>query len=188
MTQEPSVYQWTARDKWLYALSLIPFLVVFVGALLLLATYSIWLSVLLVGFYLLTCVFQAGCCVGCPYRGRYCPALFGIYLGNLLSGIMYPKREFDQKFFDRNAAAGEIMVLVMALFPVYWVAKTSGWLLPVYFLLIAAHLVLFMPTQCDKCSYSETCPGGVTWRACAAWLEGRRERYIRLEGSSPDDE
>jgi hypothetical protein len=181
MTTEKRDYQWTTRDKWLYALSMVPFLVVFIGALLLLSTYSIWLSVLLVVFYLITCVFQAACCVGCPYRGKYCPALFGIYLGNILSGILYPNREFDQKFFDRNAAGGEIMVLVIALFPIYWVVTTSWWLLPIYLLLIAAHLVLFMPTQCEKCSYNETCPGGIAWRSCAAWLRNKEERYINLE-------
>jgi len=159
MKQEPAAYQWTSKDKWLYVLSLVPFLVVFVGTAVLLSTYSIWLTILLLFFYLLTNVFQAGCCVGCPYRGKYCPALFGVYLGNLLSGILYPNREFDQKFFDRNAAGGEIMVLVIALFPTYWVVKTSWYLLPIYLLLIAAHLIIFMPSQCEKCSYNETCPG-----------------------------
>jgi len=188
MARPAGDYQWTTRDKWLYFLSLVPFLVVFIGALLLLAAYSIWLSLLLVALYLITCIFQAGCCVGCPYRGKYCPALFGIYLGNLLSGILYPKREFDQQFFERNAVAGEIMVLVMVLFPIYWVIRTSWWLLPIYLLLIAAHLVLFMPTQCEKCSYNETCPGGIAWRSCAAWLSRKEERYIKLEDSSLSEE
>jgi hypothetical protein len=181
MSSETSPYQWTQRDKWLYWLAMVPFLVVFIGALLLLASYSPWLAVIEVGFYLLTCVFQAGCCIGCPYRGKYCPALFGIYFGNILSTILYPKREFDQKFFDRNATAGEIMVVVVALFPVYWVVKTAWWLLPIYLLLIAAHLVLFMPTQCEKCSYNETCPGGIAWRACAVWLREREMRYVPLD-------
>jgi hypothetical protein len=185
---EPRDYQWTRRDKWLYALSLVPFVVVFAGAILLLGSYSVWLSVILIFFYLLTNIFQAGCCVGCPYRGKYCPALFGVYLGNLLSGILYPEREFDQEFFDRNAAAGEIMVLVTALFPIYWVVKTSWWLLPIYLLLLMAHLVLFMPTQCEKCSYNETCPGGLAWRACAAWLKSRGEKYIPLEDVSSGEE
>lgn len=166
-------YQWITKDKWLYYLSLIPFLVVFIGSAYLLSTYSIYLTVVLIGLYFLTNVFQAGCCIGCPYRGKYCPALFGVYLGNLLSGILYPNREFNQKFFDRNAAAGEIMVLVLALYPIYWVFKTGWYLVPIYLLLIAAHLVIFMPTQCEKCSYNETCPGGIAWRACRMWL-GRR--------------
>lgn len=185
---ESNEYQWTKRDKWLYALSLVPFLVVFVGAIILLGSYSIWLSIIFVFFYMLTNIFQAGCCVGCPYRGKYCPALFGVYLGNWLSGKLYPKRKFDQKFFERNAAAGEIMVLVIALFPIYWVVKTSWWLLPIYLLLIVAHLVLFMPTQCEKCAFNETCPGGIAWRSCAAWLKTRNEKYIPLEDVRQGDE
>ena len=186
MNPEPSHYQWTPRDKWLYWLSMVPFLVVFIGALILLSTYSPWLAVLEVVFYLMTCVFQAGCCIGCPYRGKYCPALFGIYFGNVLSVILYPKREFNQKFFEKNAAAGEIMVLVFALFPIYWVVKTSWWLLPIYLLLIAAHLVLFMPTQCEKCSYNETCPGGIAWRTCSVWLRSKETDYIEI--NSKQDE
>jgi hypothetical protein len=171
MNLKLGIHQWSVRDKWLYWLSLTPFLVAFCGAGALLYTYSAWLSVALLFFYSLINVFQAGCCIGCPYRGKYCPAIFGIYLGNLLSTVLYPGRDFDQKFFDRNAAAGEIMVLVTIVFPVYWIVKTSWYLLPIYLLLLAAHLVTFMPTQCEKCSYNDTCPGGITWKACRGWLE-----------------
>ena len=152
-------------------MSLVPFLIVFIGTAVLLSTYSIWLMILLLVFYLLTNVFQAGCCIGCPYRGKYCPALFGVYLGNLLSEILYPNREFDQKFFDRNAAAGETMVLVLTLFPIYWVFRAGWYWVPIYFLLIAAHLLTFMPTQCEKCSYNETCPVGLAWRECRGCLK-----------------
>jgi hypothetical protein len=167
-------HQWTNREKWLYWLSLIPFAVAFIGAFFLLTDYSAWLGISLLFFYFLINLFQAGCCVGCPYRGRYCPAIFGIYFSNIISALIYPTRDFDQKFFDRNAAAGEVMVLVTVIFPICWIAKTSWWLLPVYLLLILAHLVTFMPTQCDKCSYSETCPGGITWRVCRGWLGRER--------------
>ena len=164
MKQEP--YNWTGKDKALYALSMIPFLVVFIGTVYLLHTYSLWLTVVLIGLYLLTTIFQAGCCVGCPYRGGYCPALCGVYLGNFLSGVLYGNRRFDDRFFRRNAAAGEIMVLVLILFPLYWVFITGWFLVPLYLLLIGLHFVLFMPTQCEKCGYNTTCPGGKTWLSC----------------------
>ena len=170
MKQSSDIYHWKKIDKWLYWLSLIPFVVAFIGAFLLLTNYSAWLGISLLFFYFLINVFQAGCCVGCPYRGKYCPAIFGIYFSNIISSLIYPKREFNQKFFDRNAAAGEVMVLVTLLFPVFWIVKISWWLLPVYLLLIAAHLVTFMPTQCERCSFNETCPGGITWRVCKGWL------------------
>jgi len=160
---ELKVYKWTKKDKWLYILSMFPFAVVFVGTAYLLATYSIYLLIILVALYIITNVFQAGCCVGCPYQGKYCPALCGVYLGNLLSSILYKNRQFDPKFFKLNATAGETMVLVLVLYPLYWVFKTGWYLVPIYLTLIAAHFFLFMPTQCEKCSYNTTCPGGLAW-------------------------
>ena len=171
---KPKQYEWTTKDKRLYALSMIPFLIVFIGTAYLLSMYSIFLTIALVVLYLITNIFQAGCCVGCPYRGKYCPALCGVYLGNLLSGILYKNREFDERFFKRNAAAGETMVLIIALFPIYWVWKTSWILVPIYLLLIAAHFVIFMPTQCEKCSYNETCPGGQSWLSCRKHLQAKK--------------
>jgi hypothetical protein len=89
----------------------------------------------------------------------------------MLSEFLYGNREFDQQFFERSAVAAVIALLATIVFPIYWLVKTSWGLLPIYLLLIAAHLVLFMPTQCEKCSYKETYPGGITWRACSAWLD-----------------
>lgn len=159
-------YKWKRKDKILYAMSMVPFVIVFFGTIYLLSTYSIYLAIIMIGLYLLTNIFQAGCCVGCPYRGSYCPALCGVYLGNFLSGILYRDRKFDEQFFKRNAAAGETMVLVLVLFPLYWVYLTGWYLVPVYLLLIALHFALFMPTQCEKCSYNTTCPGGQAWLNC----------------------
>lgn len=163
MSSGPEPYEWTPRDKWLYALSMVPFVVVFVGTTYLLWTHAPHLAATFVGLYLLTNVFQAGCCIGCPYRSRYCPALCGVYLGNMLSGVLYPRKEFEEGFFRRNAAAGETMVVVLILFPLYWVFRTSWYLVPVYLVLVAAHFALFMPTQCGKCSFNDTCPGGRAW-------------------------
>jgi hypothetical protein len=171
---EKKVYQWSRKDKALYALSMLPFVVVFLGTAYLLATYSFYLALVLVGLYLLTNIFQAGCCVGCPYRGSYCPALCGVYLGNLLSTILYKDRQFDAQFFKRNATAGEIMLILTVLFPLYWIFQTGWYLVPLYLLLLGAHFLIFMPTQCEKCSYNSTCPGGQTWLGCRKWLDERR--------------
>ena len=81
-----------------------------------------------------------------------------------LRSIAYKNREFDQTFFKLNANAAEIMVLVLVLYPVYWIYRSSWYLLLIYFGLIAAHFFLFMSTQCKKCSYNTTCPGGQIWQ------------------------
>ena len=174
---EKNVYEWTGKDKLLYVLSMIPFVIVFFGTLYLLATHSIYLALVLIMLYLITNIFQAGCCVGCPYRGRYCPALCGVFLGNFLSGILYKNREYDEKFFRISATAGETMVVIIILFPLYWVYLTGWYLVPIYLLLVAAHFIMFMPTQCEKCSYNTTCPGGLAW-------QNYRNRFRLKKGSA----
>ena len=159
-------YQWTGKDKLLYTLSMIPFLIVFFGTMYLLSTYSIYLAIISVGLYILVNLFQAGCCIGCPYRGKYCPAFCGVYLGNFLSGILYKDRQFDKRFFERNATAGEITLLIWFIFPLFWVFQTGWYLVLVYLILSALHVILFVPTQCSKCGYNTTCPGGQAWQGC----------------------
>ena len=155
-----TLYHWTIKDKLRYLISLIPFIIAFIGTLLLLSTISIYLISLFLFFYLLINVFQAGCCIGCPYRGKYCPAFFGVYLGNILSNQLYKNKTFDQKFHEKNAKLGEIFCLILVVFPLYWLF-TIGWFYPIIFLfLIGLHVILFLPLQCPKCSYNEICPGG----------------------------
>ena len=157
-------YHWTPKDKFLYFLSLIPFLVMIAGTVCVLIDLSIYLLIAWILLYLIVNVFQAGCCVGCPYRGKYCPAFVGVYLGNILSTLLYSKREHDPKFFKKNAAGGEITLTLFLLFPVYWIFITQWWYIFIYFGLVLLHIILFMPPQCSKCSYNDTCPGGKAYQ------------------------
>ena len=164
------VYHWTTEDKWKYGISLIPFLIAFLGTAHFIGTISIYLPLIFLGLYLVGNIFQAGACTGCPYRGKYCPPLFGVYLGNILSTVLYRNRKFDMKFIESQAKIAEVVIYGMFLFPVYWLF-TLGWYFPVtYFALLLIHLALFMPTQCEKCSYNEICPGGIAWRKCRGVL------------------
>jgi hypothetical protein len=159
-TQDVASYEWSARDKLVYFLALIPFLAAFFGTAYLLATKSIYLTVGLVILYLLANVFQAACCIGCPYRGRYCPALYGVYLGNLLSTWLYADREHDDRFFKTNATLGELSILAILVYSAGWLATLSWWYVLIVVLLAAVHMVLFLTLLCPKCGYNETCPAG----------------------------
>lgn len=164
------VYQWTVKDKWIYALALIPFLFSFIGSAYLMSTISIYLTFTVFVLYLLTNIVQAGACTGCPYRGEYCPPVFGVYLGNILSTVLYKNKEIDMDFIARQAKIAEVIAYITLLFPLYWLF-TLGWYLPlIYVALIGIHLAIFMPTQCEKCSYNEVCPGGVGWTKCKVSL------------------
>ncbi len=162
MHRNETAYRWTTRDKRIYALSLLPFLVGFVGSLFLLATISPVLSVIAVGLYLLGNVFQARCCVGCPYRGQYCPALFGVYLGNVLSVRLYGEATHDPRLFKINATLGELTVLGLITLTAILLATINGWYAVIMLLLMAAHGLIFLRLICPRCSYNQTCPGGQT--------------------------
>lgn len=168
--QSPT-YEWTQRDKRRYARALVPFVIAVIMTGYELYTNKPWLLAIWLGLYLLVNVFQAGCCVGCPYRGGYCPAILGIYLSNWLSKTIYAGREFNPTFFQRNATAAEIALVAFVIFPLYWL-WSSGWIFAViYLLLLSSHFVLFMPTQCEHCSYNDTCPGGQTWIRCRELIQ-----------------
>lgn len=162
---EQENYKWIRKDKWLYIFSMIPFLAMLVGTFYLLFNYSIYISIIWIFLYLVVNVFQAGCCVGCPYRGKYCPAFCGVYFGNLLSSFLYKNREFDPKFYENNASAGEITLVLFLIFPFYWIFLSGWYFILIYIALIIFHILLFMPNQCNKCSYNTICPGGKAYQS-----------------------
>lgn len=153
-------YKWTSKDKRMYVLSMIPFVVMSIGTLYILGKYSIVVPFIWILIYVIVNLFQAGCCIGCPYRGKYCPAFCGVYLGNFLSGMIYNSREFNSSFFQKNATGGEIALIIFILFPLYWIFSLSWYLVLIYIGLIFMHMLLFMSKQCPKCSYNKVCPGG----------------------------
>jgi hypothetical protein len=163
---ETQVYKWTEKDKCFYSIALIPFLLGFVGSGYLIGTISIYLTITLGLLYILTNIFQAGACTGCPYRGKYCPPVFGVYLGNILSTVFYRNKEIDMKFIASQARIAEGFAYTTILFPLYWLFTLGWYFALIYVALIGIHLVIFMPTQCEKCSYNEVCPGGVGWNKC----------------------
>ncbi|NBC84011.1 MAG: hypothetical protein GVY19_11625 [Bacteroidetes bacterium] len=137
----------------------------FIGSLYLLGSYSAFVTITWVTLYVIINYFQAGCCVGCPYRGKYCPAFVGVYFGNILSGILYKNRQFEAKFFKQNATGGEITLVTFLLFPMYWIFLSGWYYVLIYLGLLVAHIVLFMPKQCPKCSFNDTCPGGGAYKS-----------------------
>ena len=154
------VYQWSRRDRLLYFATLGPFLVAFVGAAYVLATVSIYLTATFLLLYIAVNVFQAGYCIGCPYRARFCPAVFGIYLGNLLSATIYKSRTYNPRFFRISANLAEVFLAATLLFPIYWLVVSNWVYLVLFLLLVVLHVVAFFPTVCPKYSYNDTCPGG----------------------------
>ena len=160
MSGDQPIYKWKKRDKVLYFLSLIPFLLAFIGSIVIMYPICIYMVLLWILIYFALNIFQAGCCISCPYRGRYCPAILGIYLANLLSEFLYTDFEYEEKSFKQNALWAEITLAVFILYPVYWLFISNWIYVIIYFVLLLIHFLLFMPVQCRKCSFNCRCPGG----------------------------
>lgn len=153
-------HQWTARQKLYYVLLLLPALAALIGAAWLLFASSWWLGVIYLSLLLGVHVAQARCCVGCPYRGRFCPAIYGVYLANPLSRLVFRNAVHTRKTYDRAAAFGISFVVAILLFPLYWLFTAACWYAALYVGLLLLHTTIFFPTFCPRCAYRETCPGG----------------------------
>ena len=160
MLKHEESYVWTGRDKLVYALLMVPFLVLFIGAAYLIAQISIYLTLGLLGGYVVIAFIQSVCCVGCPYRGKFCPAIFGIYPGNVLSCVLYPNREHDPQVYDRYATIGQIAVVALFVYAGYWLSTLSWWYVLAEIVLGTVHVAGFYVWLCHKCGYKQTCPAG----------------------------
>ena len=178
MNQTRKIHQWTSRDKFLYFLAMIPFGIAFIGSIVLTATISIFFPIILIILFLVANFFQAGACVSCPYQGKFCPAILGVYLWNFLSTRIYKNRLFNQKFNKINASLAELCFLVILVL-ICISLFTLNILYPIIAIgLIILHFALFFAFICPKCGYNGTCPGGHT--ACKL-SKKKCARYLGIE-------
>ena len=126
-------------------------------------TISPILSFIIIGLYLATSYFQAYCCVyqECPYIGKFCPAVSGIYVGNILAKHLYSKDSSkSEKKFNRHKNLGIFFWLAMAFFPLYWIYLLGIEYAILYFIFQLGYYLFFGLTICPSCAIRNTCPGG----------------------------
>ncbi|MBD3191245.1 MAG: hypothetical protein GF308_11405 [Candidatus Heimdallarchaeota archaeon] len=151
------------RRMWLYFLYTIPIM-----AMIGFTAYVLWLynyvyTIIYMGFYVLTFLFQSYCCVyqSCPYIGGFCPAVAGIIPASFVAKLLEKlKVKKDKKLFDFFALIASITLLGLIVFPLYWlfiyhIAAFVG-----YLCLIALYTIAFLLSICPVCAIRKTCPGG----------------------------
>jgi MFS family permease len=167
---ENNPYQWTRNDRIRYFISMVPVALMLIGTTIVLLPFSKFMALLWWLIYAVVNIFQAGCCIGCPYRGKYCPAFFGVYIGNWISNFFYKEYEYEKRQFKYNALGGEISLMIFLIFPLYWLYITQWYYVLIYLALVIVHIFIFVPTQCKHCSYSQTCPGGRSFSWVCKWF------------------
>ena len=121
------------------------------------------LSVTMIVLYLFTSYFQSYCCVyqDCPYIGEFCPAISGIYVGNILAKRLYsPDTPKSERKFQIYKNMGILFWFLMAFFPLYWVYQLGLYYAISYVVFHLGYYLAFSLTVCPTCAIRETCPGG----------------------------
>ena len=121
------------------------------------------LSFVMVALYLVTSYFQSYCCAyqDCPYVGEFCPAVSGIYVGNILAKRLYPEdTPKSERKFKTYKNLGILFWLLMAFFPLYWVYLLGLQYALGYFAFHLGYYLVFGLTICPSCAIRNTCPGG----------------------------
>lgn len=142
----------------------IPFLILVVMITLYLASINLIFSIIYIGFYVATNIFQAYCCVyqECPYVGKYCPAVVCLYPANFLAQLsFYKNMERTEKKFNTFVALAELSLLCFAVFPLFFLFQLGILYLVGYVIFILIYAFLFLWFICPNCAINDTCPGGI---------------------------
>lgn len=161
---EPDMSCVPYRRKGLYLALTIPLLIILMSIFIYLWTFSFILSIVFLVFYLAMSFFQAYCCAyqDCPYVGRFCPAVIGIFGANIITKIFYKGLEIvkSKRRFNLHATLAIVGWLGLVGFPLYWLAKLDPVFVVGYVMSHVVYAVLFGLTICPVCAIRDTCPGG----------------------------
>ena len=154
------IYYWSRNDKIKYILVLSTWLLAVGIGIYFIALFEPWLLSVYVGGYLLLVYFQARFyCIGCPYRGRFCPGILNLRVANLLAATLLKKKIFSEK----RCLQIELLALVLTVLhiglPLIFI--WGNWLFTaLYLCLFIDHFMLEFRLYCIKCSFRHICPGG----------------------------
>ncbi len=135
--------------KPLYFALTIPLMALIILIFIYLWSFSFVLSIVFISFYVLACIFQAYCCAyqECPYIGRFCPALAGIFPANVIAKRFFIGRiEKSKAVFGLCATVGSVCLLGSIVFPIFWIAKLSIVMAIAYPVLVVVYVIVFFLT------------------------------------------
>jgi hypothetical protein len=136
--------------------------VFYVGTAYLLAISSIYLVGIFLLLWIATNAAIAGICVGCPYRGGYCPGVSQLYFAPFLSAMVCKGKSSSTRSFRVNLALLGVFGIGSYLFAFYWLFILYWPERATVVLALLGLLILHMPLSffilCPKCGYNDTCP------------------------------
>lgn len=151
------------RQKRLYLIMSIPLLILMGTIFLYLWFIYPPLSLIYVGLYLITCIFQAYCCAyqECPYIGKFCPGIFGIIPSSRFAklGIFQNARK-SARFFEIFGTVAFLALLAMIFLPLLWLIQLGTIITILYLGFNIIYFVIFLWNICPNCAIRSSCPAG----------------------------
>jgi len=153
------VTEWSNSDKILYfSTSLLTWIILTAIVVVYTLKYSVFALLAHLFIYVLLVYFQArDWCIGCPYRGKFCPGILCMGLANIISNKFFKQNEF--KFSKNKEIIVSILTGIYFVFPILFIfSKTM--ILVAYIVLLIIHLLSVWKFFCPKCKFNDVCPGG----------------------------
>jgi hypothetical protein len=145
----------------LYILLTVPLLALMGFAAYVLWLNAYWLTLIYIGFFVLTNLFQSYYCahINCPYIGRACPAVAGIMLSAFIAEIWKKiKLKTNKKLANVFATLGSLMLLGLIVFPLYWLFVYHVVAIIGFLIGILIYGFAFLMIICPACASRESCP------------------------------
>lgn len=148
------------RQRSYWAVNL-PFLVLLTATATYLWRCSELVAVLYVSSYVLLVLLHGYVCAfsGCPYKGSWCPGAFATFpVGKIAQMIDRSGIRRSNTLIAVFFGMCLILILGIALLPLYWLSFLGIGVAIGYFLLILIYLVMFLVKICPHCAMRFNCP------------------------------
>jgi len=141
-----------------FSTALLSWIILSIIAVLNIAESSIFALIGYLVIYILLVFFQAkDWCIGCPYRGKFCPGILCMGLANIVSTVLFKNVKF--KFSKNKEHLVSVLTGIYFFYPIFFLYD-DFLLVASYVTLLIIHLLLVWKFFCPKCKFNEICPGG----------------------------
>jgi hypothetical protein len=153
------VPEWSSNDKLLYfSTALFAWILLTAISLIYIYKNSIYSLIVYLLIYILLVFFQAkDWCIGCPYRGKFCPGILCMGLANIMSIKLFKNKQF--KYTKKQEHIISILTGIYFIYPVFFIYNNIL-ILVFYIVFLIIHLLLVWKFFCPKCKFNKICPGG----------------------------
>lgn len=135
-------------------------------ALLVVTSLYLWrigsgLGLIYIGFFIVLNFADSYLCSveNCPYVGKPCPGMFGLFLVGVLAGIRRRiKVKQNQVISGVCGGIVGLSTIGLVLFPLNWLAKRSLLMALGYFLVFLIYYLVYILTICPHCAKRNDCP------------------------------